>query len=123
MKPVMQTKLIGNELHLGNCLAACVASILEWPLWAVPAFEDARRGLHMNHLLADWLELIGRELDWRDGHQFVPGEFYIASGKSPRDVYHAVVYRDGVLVHDPHPSGAGIVSVERIYRIVEKGSV
>lgn len=116
----MQTKLVGNELHLGNCLAACVASILEWPLWAIPAFEDARRGMHMNQLLEEWLELIGYEFEWRDGDLFERGEYYIASGKSPRGVYHAVVYLDGELVHDPHPLGGGVASVERVYRIFRK---
>lgn len=100
----------------GNCRAACVASILEIPLWMVPAFEDMRGDLQEER----WHEWISRLF----GLEFVrtqaviggvpPAEFYIACGPSPRSrtVYHSVVYSGGQLVHDPHYSGAGLTAVE-----------
>lgn len=43
---------------------------------------------------------------------------YLASGISPRGVHHMVVMKDGKLVHDPHPSKAGIGEVEHLWLIV-----
>jgi hypothetical protein len=38
-----------------------------------------------------------------------PPGYHIATGKSPRsDQVHAVVALDGRIVHDPHPSRAGL---------------
>lgn len=45
---------------------------------------------------------------------------YIQTGVSPRgdgELRHAVIYKDGHLVHDPHPSGDGILMLESAYRI------
>lgn len=33
----------------------------------------------------------------------------------PRGVSHMVVYHDGKLAHDPHPSRAGILEVKRTW--------
>jgi hypothetical protein len=41
-------------------------------------------------------------------------EFYIACGPTVRGSHHAVVYSKGALAHDPHYSGDGLVSVDRI---------
>ncbi len=37
---------------------------------------------------------------------------YIVSGLSPRGVRHVVIYVNGQLVHDPHPSQSGVVETE-----------
>jgi len=117
MKPVKQTKLYSADgIHNGNCLAACVASLLELPLWMVPPFEDMfGRGDHTSRMI-EWLNrMFSLELIWEDGHPVdeLP-EFYIAIGKSPRGVHHAVIYSKGEMVHDPHFSDAGIASVESV---------
>jgi len=40
-----------------------------------------------------------------------PDELVFVSGPSPRGVPHQVLYRNGELWHDPHPSRAGLLSV------------
>jgi hypothetical protein len=45
--------------------------------------------------------------------------FYLVSGKSPRGIYHVCVYQNGIMVHDPHPTGEGIVT-EEIFEVIEK---
>jgi hypothetical protein len=46
-------------------------------------------------------------------------KFYLVSGLSTRGVYHICVYKNGELVHDPHPTGEGI-STEEIFEAIEK---
>jgi hypothetical protein len=117
MTPVSQTKLAtADGIHPGNCFAAALASLLDLPLWMVPPFEDM-----FGRTRGDWFERVEvwlerfftLELVRSDGHQRerLPA-FYIASGVSPRGLRHSVIYSNGVLVHDPHPSGAGIAEVE-----------
>jgi hypothetical protein len=42
-------------------------------------------------------------------------EYLIASGKSPRGFSHAVIWKNGVMVHDPHPSQDGLVGEPSYY--------
>ena len=115
MKPVMQSKLYREDAPMrGNCRAACIASLLEVPLWMVPAIEDMRGDLQEERW-HEWLDRLFRlELIRTQGADAPSSEYYIACGPSPRssDIYHSVIYSAGALVHDPHPSGAGVVSVE-----------
>lgn len=46
----------------------------------------------------------------KHGHVQFEG-FYLVSGISPRGVGHMVVYRDGALAHDPHPSREGLTEI------------
>lgn len=122
MKPVAQSKLYSPEaIHNGNCYAACLASLLELPLWMVPPFEDmfGRPDGVWWHRAEDWMErLLRARLVRREGHDLdrLP-EFYIASGLSARGVRHSVIYSRGELVHDPHPSGSGIAAVEWTWHV------
>lgn len=114
MTPVAQSKLAQQALQLGNCFAACVASLIDADLWMVPAFEDARHGVSAASLADQWLRrFCGQTLIRTDGHavEAMP-EFYIANGRSPRGGYHSVIYSAGALVHDPHPLGGGLIDVE-----------
>lgn len=93
----------------GNCFSACVASILHVPLANVPSFCKHE----------DWWE---RFIEWlkprgyyalmiKHTPEWVPQGFHIMSGKSPRGTFqHSVVARSSEIVHDPHPSRAGIES-------------
>lgn len=115
MIPVNQSKLYAeNGIHNGDCFAACLASLLELPLWMVPPFEQMfgrgdwrdRPNLWLSRMFA--LELVRTEgHDWRA----LP-EFYIANGPGPRGVHHSVIYRRGSRTHDPHWSKDGILAVE-----------
>lgn len=115
MKPVKQSKLYyPDAIHSGNCLAACLASLLELPLWMVPPFEDMFGRNEWRARISEWLKLVhDMEMVRTDGHQpeGLP-EFYVTCGMSSRGVGHAVIYSAGALVHDPHPSGDGVVKVD-----------
>lgn len=124
MKPVWQSKLyLKDGIHNGNCFAACLASLLEVPLWMVPPFDDMfGRGGEWRARTDEWLKrFFGMQLlrfdpgiDDEDEPAPVFPEFYIANGLSLRGVHHAVIHRSGKLYHDPHPSNSGIQSVEWI---------
>lgn len=110
MRPVRQN-VFGRPS--GNCLAACVASILEQPVWTVPNFI-LKKNWYLSLCL--WLErnhgMTAVRLDLEDGHPNVAWNFYLPSetpvvwtGPSPRgDFLHCIVGTwDGKLLHDPHP--------------------
>ena len=105
MKPIDQTRFGEPE---GNCWAACVASILEVPIetftFETPLDHNWSRPWH------EWLAGHGLAMLWFVVGQGVPPPGYsILSGKSPRGIMHSVVALNGVVVHDPHPSRAGII--------------
>lgn len=114
--PVSQTKLYSPDgIHNGNCFAACIASMLDVPLWMVPPFEDMfGRGAEWRERAEEWLSRIWSvRLVRTEGHTLgsMP-MFYIANGPSARGVHHSVIFSEGVLVHDPHPAKSGIESVD-----------
>ncbi len=106
MKPIDQTKFRVPE---GNCFSACVASLLHLPIEDVPTF--CAEGDKWFEVFQQWLRPLGLYAfmlkhceEWR------PDGYYILGGKSPRgDFFHAVIARDGEIVHDPHPSRTGLV--------------
>lgn len=113
MTPVMQSKLYTKDgIHNGNCLAACLASLLDMPLWMVPPFDDMFGRDDWRIRMNEWLAFLGYQLIRLEEHQVdkLP-EYYIASGYSQRNVLHAVIYRKGELAHDPHYERSGIKSV------------
>jgi hypothetical protein len=128
MIPVTQT-LFGKAE--GNCLAACVASILELDLADVPNFcADQSDGSWLRRL-ADWLAeraLCAVHASFVDGDPgVVPAPedlatmrawmklrrvgFAIVSGYTTRGLSHSTVWFDGELVHDPHPSQDPLINV------------
>lgn len=114
MKPVDQTQFAGQGAG-GNCVQASVASILELSLSEVPHFlEIAPEPVQWEFAMMDWLEERGIGFIRREGEWIFDG-YYLASGPSPRGVSHMVVYHDGELAHDPHPSRAGILEVKRTW--------
>lgn len=119
MKPVMQT-VIGTS---GNCMSACLASILELPLEAVPNFcevgdDDAAWWNACRAFLRKYgLGII--TLTFEDPAQWVTlglDGYHIVAGPSPRleGMHHATVWYNGQMVHDPHPDGTGIVKPETL---------
>jgi hypothetical protein len=103
----------------GDCVRACVATILNEPLDAV---------LHYAQYGARWFDVMRldarteHELDWAyyelDDLLELPPEnqpvgWCILTGPSPRGPFnHAVVGTgSGRIVHDPHPSRAGLEQV------------
>lgn len=105
MKPVDQTLFRGEGEH-GNCVPACIASILELPLDQVPHFA-ASHGTYFMMNMRQWFEDQGMGLGWTQ--RYIGGVHTIGTGKSPRgDFQHSVVYFGRKVVHDPHPSRAGL---------------
>ena len=113
MIPVSQTKFGGIE---GNCVQACLASVLELPLDAVPNFvtmddwcgEMEKWLLKLYGLQPLFLKL-RREIevdDWR------PFGYHLMGGMGPRGLKHSVVGYRGEIKWDPHPDRGGLVKVE-----------
>lgn len=117
MTPVRQTIYAGDPSGVpGNCLQAALASMLDLPLAEVPHF--VRDDVHTDGVKHWWVEMgrwcHGRGLALEDRAAPYVGEYYLGGGPSPRDPLlrsHVAVYRDGVLEHDPHPDGTGVVEV------------
>jgi hypothetical protein len=129
MKPVLQTQFGAG---VGNCFAACIASILAMPIEAVPNFcgeppFNEHWEAQFNALVAE--RGLASMWVWPDSRlrnglpvfaiQVPAGTNAIATGQSPRgDFLHSVVAEfreDGCLrlVHDPHPSGEFLNSLVR----------
>lgn len=121
MIPVDQTRFYEPDLPVdeqrGNCLQAVVASLLDLPLDEVP------------HFVQDHVDTDGAKHWWNSMVEFVgthgwgvhpavpipdyPGQHLMVSGPSPRGadgdgLWHVVIYRDGEMVHDPHPDRTGL---------------
>lgn len=107
---VTQTILLGDPNgRPGNCLQAAVASLLGLELDAVPHFVEST---------GDWFEDM---VTFARGHGYgitdhgpdhEPPAFGLAFGFTNRsDERHAVVYRDGEMAWDPHPSRDGLTTV------------
>ena len=117
MTPTMQT-IFGNGKQTGvpgNCIQACVATIFDLPLDAVPNFLIF--GSQWEHAFILWLKSKDHEksryvAEWLKEDQVnlngVPeGEYVMASGMAARGLMHACVFQKKdnwfVPVHDPHP--------------------
>lgn len=110
MKPVTQNIFINDpQGRLGNCLQACIASICEVELEQVP------------HFVEDYEDWFAEMCNWlhEKGYSFEDApdinktdEYVLVFGPSPRGRAHAVIYKHGVLAHDPHPSRDGVLEVE-----------
>lgn len=96
MIPVNQT--IFGETD-GNCVAASLASILHWPIEAIPNFvllpEDV-----WDRELERWFAQQGVRVKFTRRR---PRGYCVGLGTSWRGTDHAVVMRNGKTVHDPNP--------------------
>lgn len=91
-------------------MAACVASILEVSLDAVPN-PQGENGEWWHEWIAFLKPYNLQLLCFPDGGEWIPRGYSILAGKSPRgDWNHAVVCYDGEMVHDPHPDSTGVES-------------
>lgn len=117
---VDQTLFVTTPGRQGNCLSACVASYLGLDLEDVPHFAEYPAGEFCEgdawwHLYVGFMAGHGRELvELDDPTDARPGEVVFVCGPSERGVLHQVLYRDGTLWHDPHPSRAGLLGVTEV---------
>ena len=147
MIPVLQTILADptrNDGHdaegrPGNCYQAAIASVLELPLDEVPHFATfdrdwfkqsapwfRQRGMirsfYREQALKDlsWPLYLAPGADfWGDRVSHIVGA--LGAGPSPRGPFRHVVVLDpntGDMIHDPHPSGAGVTEVDELELIL-----
>ena len=110
---VYQTKFYNGQPGSGNCTEAAVATLLGLPLDQVPTFYTGESGSqHLN--MERFFNERGYELEVCSAN-ISPECMYLVSGKSSRGCSHMVVYYDGQLLHDPHPSGEGVLSVSHAF--------
>lgn len=117
MIPHTQTKFYGGYeegIVRGNCWQTAVASVLDLPMEAVPHFVeiDESGGEDWWHHTVNWAWYRGWQMFAPDHHLYT-NEYYLVSGPSPRgNFHHVVIYKNGKMVHDPHPSQAGVLKEE-----------
>lgn len=105
MRPVHQTDF---DFVNGNCMAACIASVLELPIEGMPNYHG--EGTEWYIQWQRWLEPYNVQLlTFQAGGDWLPTGYSILAGKSPRhEGNHAVVCLNGEIVHDPHPDSTGV---------------
>lgn len=102
---------------MGNCWQACVATLLRRPLDRVPHFVQLHQSVaevdHATRVFAKdcGYEMIEVGVAWLDGSR-AP---VMLHGKSPRGVSHVVIGEGLDIVHDPHPSRAGLTTISGGY--------
>lgn len=124
---------------LGDCLRACVASVLELDRAEVPHFVALGVGDAEDEGMEWWEEmrswLAERDLEcWYISEEYYDPKFLtrasyeelLVSGKTVRGngkVQHVCVAEpDGSVLHDPHPSRAGLISIDGYYLFAPLGT-
>lgn len=114
MVPHIQTILHDHPTIRGNCWQTVIACILEKEIEEIPHFVDIddKGGKNWFHHTIEFLNNIGWDLYQYSEYPDYDG-YVLVSGKSPRgNFHHVVIYKNGKLFHDPHPSGEGIETEE-----------
>lgn len=112
-----QTILAHDPRREGNCLAACVATWFGRGIDQVPHFVEyaSDRPNAWWDLLVGYMSGAGYwPFELADPDDANPGEIVFVMGMTPRGVLHQVLYRDGQLWHDPHPSKSGVTDVREV---------
>lgn len=107
----------------GDCYRTVISCLLDLPRDDVPHF------LHDN---PDWMEFKNRveaflqtyglclfsiSIKSEDFDDFLINQskvindktVFVVFGLSPRHINHAVIYKGGEMIHDPHPDGGGLI--------------
>lgn len=104
-----------NNIY-GNCLSACLASLLELGIEGVPIFVNGDN--FWFERLWNWLGERGLELEVSyisEEKDFEKDKYYIVCGLAERGLYHSVIYYNGEMVHDPHFSNSGLLKQDRYW--------
>lgn len=109
-----------NGIH-GDCMRTALACLLELPVDTVPHFlHDGCDGEVFSRRIDEFLETLDLALlaiPFEDTPVNVmmsmestnPDTRFLLSGLSPRGINHVVVAMNSEIIHDPHPSRAGLV--------------
>ncbi|MFA5300686.1 MAG: hypothetical protein WC389_21060 [Lutibacter sp.] len=119
MNPLLQTKF-GKE---GNCLCACIASLLEIPIESVPNpkhddwVEEINQWLIENHNIYILSVVLHKD-------SYLPSAFKnsitIGCGRSINNIMHAVLVYENRIIHDPLPnSGLTFEKIEEFDLLVK----
>ncbi len=121
LKVFQQSRMHTSEQN-GNCFATCIAILLGYddykdvPQWDKQKNWPTYYEEYMTYLAERDFTLLRME-----GHPKLDS-YYIANGPTSRPgIRHSCIYRNGELVHDPHPDGEGLASVDFIECIAEVG--
>lgn len=109
----------------GNCVQACIATMLgvskldDVPnfLWTDSTKTQKRNSFDFWESLDEYLESKGL-VRMMMGNNFYPECLHLVSGKTVRDTNHMVIMFDNKLLHDPHPSRAGLIKREITHLVV-----
>lgn len=100
-----------------NCMQCAAAYMLGVPLADVPDFEKA--GADAWESFEAFFSERGFTAELFPPSAEIVGD-YLASGDTERGTSHMVVMRGGELLHDPHPSNAGLTSIQAVWLIVRR---
>lgn len=120
MKFVKQT-VLGDKK--GNCLSACIASMLEIDINTIPyILDDDTWQVELNKWLLEnhGYEVITVRLDEEHLAPKVP---MIACGATSRyspDIKHAVIWHKGKMIFDPSPDNKGLKDEPEYYILLLK---
>ena len=123
MKPVHQTQFGPlDAVDVGNCYQACVASILELSLEAVPHFIAEGEPEVWWPQLTQFLEQYGLYPLCIAAESMrpdvlgvtLPRGYHLIGGNTPGGSSHTVVGLNGEIAHDPHPDKPGLELIDEI---------
>jgi hypothetical protein len=106
MTPVFQTRFGGAK---GNCMQAATASFLDVPLETVPDFGQRGGWAAMREFFKGY----GYGL-MECSPDTIPWGYYFEVGVSTQLHEHIVICAMGRLVHDPNPTGRGLILRRRV---------
>ena len=133
-------KKVDQQIHnppeqLGTCFRACIATVLEIEVDDMPPFEKMmfqkkagnwkgtffKWAYDNGYGICEWeMNFIHERDKYPDAIVIPDDEILIASGRSPRhdSTNHSVVWKDGEILHDPHPSRDGLASEPFIFTYI-----
>lgn len=113
----MQIAPVYQSLEKDNCMQACLASIFDLPLNAVPHLPDfGEYWYKAMDLYVKSKGCIGVEF-WEltppiDGNCYIT---QVDTGKG----HHVVIYKDGEMIHDPKPGSSDNDIIVGFYKILK----
>lgn len=114
MRKVGQS-LLGERGEQGDCLRACLASILETDPSRMPHFAVETHWVRcVQKWIAENTNLCAVVVQTKPNTfpSVDDATLWVGCGPGPRGEIHAVVYRGRLMVWDPHESGAGLNNLE-----------
>ncbi len=121
MQLVYQTVYTDHEKQIvGNCLAACVATLLGYDLEALPV------GCTMRSYLESFRQR-GYEIKQVEGEPPHDDNVYVTSFEvapchNPQGIGHAVLTKNGKIIHDPSPRKLKLTRIRAYYDHLSKAA-